>query len=70
MKILLLSAVAAATLAATPVLADFWIVREGPTAECKVVETKPADSKIIVSGNKVYKTRDEATKEITTVCKK
>jgi len=70
MKILLLSAVAAATLAATPVLADFWIVRENPTAECKVVETKPADSKIIVSGNKVYKTRDEATKEITTVCKK
>jgi hypothetical protein len=70
MKFVLLAAVAAVTMAATPALADFWIVRESPTAECKVVETKPADTKIIISGDKVYKTRDEATKEITTVCKK
>ena len=55
---------------ATPALADFYIVRESPTAECKDVETKPADTKIVVVGNKVYKTRDEATKEIVTVCKK
>ena len=70
MKIALFSALAVVTIAATPALADFWVVRESPTAECKVVETKPADTKIIVSGNKVYKTREEATKEITTICKK
>jgi hypothetical protein len=55
---------------ATPALADFYIVRESPTADCKIVETKPADSKIVVIGNKVYKTRDEATKELAVVCKK
>jgi hypothetical protein len=55
---------------ATPALADFYIVRDNPTAECKIVETKPADTKIIVVGNKVYKSRDEATKELAVVCKK
>jgi hypothetical protein len=55
---------------ATPALADFYIVRESPTADCKIVETKPADTKIVVIGNKVYKTRDEATKELAVVCKK
>ncbi len=53
---------------ATPALADFYIVREG-TAPCKVVETRPTDTKITVVGNKVYKTRVEAQKEVTTVCK-
>jgi hypothetical protein len=70
MKIALLSVMVGVTMAATPALADFWVVRESPTAECKVVETKPADTKMIVSGNKVYKTREEATKELTTICKK
>ena len=30
---------------ATPALADFWIVREGPTGKCMVVDRKPTDSK-------------------------
>jgi hypothetical protein len=54
----------------TPALADFWIVRDSPSAECRIVETKPADTKVTIVGNTVYKTRDEATKEMTTVCKK
>jgi hypothetical protein len=67
-KIILVSALAVATLS-TPAFADFWIVRDSPTAQCKIVETKPADTKIMIVGNTVYKTRDEATKEMTTVCK-
>lgn len=55
---------------ATPALADFWIVRDSPTAECRVVTSKPTDTKIVVIGNKVYKTHDEATKDIAVVCKK
>ncbi|MBV9556149.1 MAG: hypothetical protein JO254_03645 [Pseudolabrys sp.] len=57
------------TAIATPALADFYIVREG-NADCRIVETKPADTKIVVIGNKVYKTRDEATKEMAVVCKR
>ncbi len=69
MKRVLLAAGAVAVLS-TPALADFWVVREGPSADCKIVETKPTDTKVTIVGNTVYKTRDEATKEMTTVCKK
>lgn len=71
MKQKLLMAAAAVTIFATPALADFWIVRDSPTANCRVVETKPTDTKItIVGGNKVYTTRADAEKEMTVACKK
>jgi len=69
MKRILLAAAAFGVLS-TPALADFWIVRDSPTAECRIVETKPADTKVTIVGNTVFKTRDEASKEMTTVCKK
>ena len=68
MKKLVAAAVAVSALA-TPALADFWIVREGPSGQCRIVETKPSDSKIIIVGDKVYKTRADAEKELTVVCK-
>ncbi len=61
----------ALTFFATPALADFWIVRDSPTANCRIVETKPTDTKItIVGGNKVYTTRTDAEKEMVVACKK
>jgi hypothetical protein len=69
MKMKLLAAAVAVTAFATPALADFWIVREGPTGPCRIVETKPADTKIVIVGNKVYKTRVEADRELAVVCK-
>jgi hypothetical protein len=68
-RTLLISAIAVGALS-TPALADFWIVRDSPTAQCRIVETKPADTKVTIVGNTVYKTRDEASKEMVTVCKK
>jgi hypothetical protein len=68
MKQILIVALATATLA-TSAFADFFIVREGNAGQCRIVETRPTDSKIIVFGNKVYKTRAEAEEEITVVCK-
>jgi hypothetical protein len=68
MKTLIASA-AVLTAFATPALADFWIVREGPTGPCRIVETRPTDTKIIVVGNKAYKVRAEAEKELAVVCK-
>jgi len=64
----LLFATAAIAVFATPALADYFIVREG-TGACRIVETRPTDSKIVVVGNKAYKTRAEADKELTVVCK-
>lgn len=64
-----LATAAVVTAFATPALADFWIVREGPTGPCRIVETRPTDTKIVIVGNKAYKVRDEAEKEIKVVCK-
>lgn len=73
MKAKLLSATVAAfgiAAIATPALADFWIVREGVTGKCIVVDRKPTDSKIIVGGDgKIYTTRAEAEKQVAVVCK-
>lgn len=67
-KTLLATAFVAAAFA-TPALADFYIVREG-SGPCRVVETRPTDTKIVIIGNKVYKERAEAEREIAVVCKK
>jgi len=69
MKAKLFVLAAVATVIATPAFADFFIVREGPTGPCRVVESRPTDTKIVVVGNKVYKERSEAEKEVTVVCK-
>jgi hypothetical protein len=69
MRTKMLAAAIAATAFATPALADFFIVREGPSGPCRVVETRPTDTKIVVVGNKAYKVRAEAEKEIAVVCK-
>jgi hypothetical protein len=68
MKTLIAVTVAVAALA-SPALADFWIVRDSPTAQCRIVESRPADTKIVVIGDKVYKTRADAEKELAMVCK-
>jgi hypothetical protein len=69
MKTTLIAAALAATAFATPALADFFIVREGPSGPCRVVEPRPTDTKIVVVGNKAYKVRSEAEKELSVVCK-
>jgi hypothetical protein len=69
MKTKLLAATAVIVAFATPALADFWIVREGPSGPCRIVETRPTDTKIVIVGNKAYKVRGEAEKELTVVCK-
>jgi hypothetical protein len=66
-KIILAAGIAAVF--ATPALADFFIVRDGPSGPCRVVETRPTDTKIVVVGNKAYKVRAEAEKEVAVVCK-
>jgi hypothetical protein len=67
MKKLVLAGVAIAAFA-TPAFADFFIVREG-TGPCRIVETRPTDTKIVVVGNKVYTTRADADRDLAVVCK-
>jgi hypothetical protein len=68
MRMKLLAVAVAATAFATPAFADFFIVREG-NGPCRIVETRPTETKIIVVGNKTYTVRTEAEKEMAVVCK-
>ena len=60
MKTKIFVAAVAATMFATPVLADFFIVREGVKGPCRVVDTRPTDARILVVGNKAYTVREDA----------
>jgi hypothetical protein len=51
-----------------PAFADYWIVRESPNGACRIVDVRPTDTKIVIVGNKAYKARDEAEKEMMVVC--
>ena len=64
----MLAAAIGATLFATPALADFFIVREGASGPCRVVDARPTDGRTIVVGNKAYAVRADAEGQIATVC--
>jgi hypothetical protein len=68
MRTTALAVAIAATAFAVPALADFYIVREGASGPCRVVDTRPTDARTIVVGNKTYTARADAEREITTVC--
>ena len=54
---------------ATPVLAaEFYIVREQGSKECRVVGSRPTVTTTTVIGDKVYVTEEEARGAVKTVC--
>ncbi|HEY7299630.1 MAG TPA: hypothetical protein VH684_17115 [Xanthobacteraceae bacterium] len=63
--------IAAAAIAAfvTPALAaDFYIVQDTATKHCRIVEQKPTSrTTVVVGGDKVYTTRDQAEGAMKTV---
>ncbi len=62
-------AAAAVTLLSTSALADYYIVQERTTGKCRVVETRPTETTWIQIGPLAFKTRDEAERQVTVVCK-
>jgi hypothetical protein len=54
--------------AAPAFAAEFFIVR-GPDKKCQIVEKRPTDTKMVIVGDKIYVSRDEAQKQLTVVCK-
>jgi len=49
--------------------ADYYIIRERTTKECKVVETKPTETTWLQIGPLSFKTSDDAEKQVAVVCK-
>lgn len=63
-------AAAAIALLGTPAVAQQYIVvQEKATKKCKIVETKPTETTWVQVGPVAFKTRDEAEKQITVICK-
>ena len=59
----------ALVLTAAPAFADEYYVVRGPDRECRVVETRPADTTIVQVGPLAFATRDEAERERVVLCK-
>jgi hypothetical protein len=54
---------------ALPANADYYVVQEKSTKKCKVVETVPTDETWVQIGPVAFKTRDEADRQVTVICK-
>jgi hypothetical protein len=67
MKSLLVLGALVAT--AAPAFADEYYVVRGPDQECRVVETRPADSTIVQIGPLAFATREDAERERVVLCK-
>ena len=63
-------AAAAVGMLSSAALADYHIVQEKATKECKIVETRPTETTWVQVGPLAFKTRDEAEKQIKVVCTK
>lgn len=65
----LVAAAVAATMFGSSAFADYYIIQEKTTKECKVVETLPKEQTWLQIGPLTFKTKDEADKQVTVVCK-
>jgi hypothetical protein len=68
-KQLCLAGAAVAMLSSTALAAEYYIVQERATKKCKVVESRPTETTWVQLGPLAFKTRDEADKQLTVVCK-
>lgn len=69
-KKLMLGVIAAVTLFATlPALADYYVVRQGTTGPCAVVEQRPTTmGTVVVAGDRNFATRDDAQQHMAALC--
>lgn len=49
--------------------AEFFIVRDPATKQCRIVESRPTDKTVVVVGDKAFVTREEADRQLKVVCK-
>jgi hypothetical protein len=70
-KKIVLAAVVAAISTSGAMAAEYYVVQEKATKKCKVVETRPSATETtwIQVGPAAFKTREEADKQVTVICK-
>ena len=68
-KQLLLAGAAIGLMSSTALAAEYYIVQEKGSKKCKVVDVRPSETTWVQIGPMAFKTRDEADKQLTVVCK-
>ena len=58
-----------AILSSAALAAEYYVVQEKTTKECRVVETRPTETTWIQLGPLAFKTRDEAERQVKVLCK-
>jgi hypothetical protein len=49
--------------------AEYYVVQEKSTKKCKVVEARPTETTWVQVGPLAFKTREEADRQLTVICK-
>jgi hypothetical protein len=68
-KQLCLGATVVAVLSSAAIAAEYYVVQEKSTKQCRVVETRPTETTWIQIGPLAFKTRDEAERQVKVLCK-
>jgi hypothetical protein len=69
LKKIVLAVVAGAFCSSAAVAAEYYVIQEKSTKKCKVVETRPTETTWVQIGPLAFKTREEADKQLTVICK-
>jgi hypothetical protein len=71
LKKIALAGLAAVVCSSGAMAAEYYVVQEKATKKCKVVETRPSATETtwIQVGPLAFKTREEAEKQVTVICK-
>ena len=59
-----------ATMFGSTAFADYYIVQDRSSKECKVVETRPSETTWVQVGPLAFKSRDEADRQVEVVCRR
>jgi hypothetical protein len=51
------------------VAAEYYVVQEQGTRKCKVVDARPTETTWVQIGPLAFKTREEADRQLTVICK-
>jgi hypothetical protein len=63
-------AAAVALMSTAASAAEYYVVQERTTKECKIVETRPTETTWVQVGPLAFKTREEAEKQVKVICKR
>jgi hypothetical protein len=69
LKKIVLAACVGAFCSSAAMAAEYYVVQEKSTKKCKVVEARPTETTWVQIGPLAFKTRDEADRQATVLCK-